>query len=151
PGVPAGWRFQLRSRRHRPVVPNAVAFRDGRRRDRTVDADCQPARAAPALQPTSRSEDRGCSCHPVPMQIVAGILWQIDGDQGDTRVGAATHMVNPKARPCDEAMIRSTRGAADCARRQKRWVLAASVLASTMAFVDESVVNVALPRMQTDL
>ena len=60
-------------------------------------------------------------------------------------------MVNPKARPCDEAMIRSTRGAADCARRQKRWVLAASVLASTMAFVDESVVNVALPRMQTDL
>jgi EmrB/QacA subfamily drug resistance transporter len=60
-------------------------------------------------------------------------------------------MVNPKARPCGEAMIRSTRGTLDCARAQKRWVLAASVLASTMAFVDESVVSVALPRMQTDL
>ncbi len=60
-------------------------------------------------------------------------------------------MINPKARPCDEALIRSTRGASDCARQQKRWVLTASVLASTMAFVDESVVSVALPRMQTDL
>src|SRR5471030_1459182 len=35
--------------------------------------------------------------------------------------------------------------------RQKRWVLVCAVLASTMAFVDESVVNVALPRMETDL
>jgi EmrB/QacA subfamily drug resistance transporter len=60
-------------------------------------------------------------------------------------------MVNPKARPCGEAVIRSTRGVLDCARRQKRWVLTGSVLASTMAFVDESVVSVALPRMQTDL
>lgn len=60
-------------------------------------------------------------------------------------------MVNPKARPCGEAIIRSTGVTLDCARRQKRWVLTASVLASTMAFVDESVVNVALPRMQTDL
>src|SRR5262245_31877443 len=60
-------------------------------------------------------------------------------------------MVNPKARPCGEAIIRSTSGRLDCARHQKRWVLTASVLASTMAFVDESVVSVALPRMQTDL
>src|SRR5471030_1425857 len=35
--------------------------------------------------------------------------------------------------------------------RQKRWVLVCAVLASTMAFVDESVVNVALPRMEADL
>src|SRR4029453_17303335 len=63
----------------------------------------------------------------------------------------ANQMVNPKARPCGEAIIRSTGVTLDCARRQKRWVLTASVLASTMAFVDESVVNVALPRMQTDL
>jgi MFS family permease len=34
---------------------------------------------------------------------------------------------------------------------QKRWVLICAVLASTMAFVDESVVNVALPRMEADL
>jgi EmrB/QacA subfamily drug resistance transporter len=35
--------------------------------------------------------------------------------------------------------------------QQKHWVLICAVLASTMAFVDESVVNVALPRMETDL
>ena len=35
--------------------------------------------------------------------------------------------------------------------RQKRWVLICAVLASTMAFVDESVVTVALPRMEADL
>jgi len=34
---------------------------------------------------------------------------------------------------------------------QRRWVLICAVLASTMAFVDESVVNVALPRMEADL
>ena len=60
-------------------------------------------------------------------------------------------MINLKARPCDEAAIAATHGTIDCGRRQKRWVLTASVLASTMAFVDESVVNVALPRIQIDL
>ena len=60
-------------------------------------------------------------------------------------------MINPKSRPCDEAAIAATHGSVDCGRRQKRWVLTAAVLASTMAFIDESVVNVALPRMQTDL
>jgi EmrB/QacA subfamily drug resistance transporter len=34
---------------------------------------------------------------------------------------------------------------------QKRWVLICAVLASTMAFVDESVVTIALPRMEADL
>lgn len=37
-----------------------------------------------------------------------------------------------------------------CAAR-KSWVLAAAVLGSTLAFVDESVVNVALPRIESDL
>ncbi len=59
-------------------------------------------------------------------------------------------MTNPKARPCDEAVIRSV-PAAGCARNQKRWILAVSVLTSTMAITDESVVNVALPSIQTDL
>ena len=60
-------------------------------------------------------------------------------------------MSNLKARPCDEVAIRSSRGEPACARRQQRWVLAAAVLGSTMAFVDESVVNVALPRIESDL
>src|SRR3989442_1290307 len=60
-------------------------------------------------------------------------------------------MSNLKARPCDEVTIRSSRGEPACARQQQRWVLAAAVLGSTMAFVDESVVNVALPKIESDL
>ncbi|HEV7671775.1 MAG TPA: MFS transporter [Thermoanaerobaculia bacterium] len=60
-------------------------------------------------------------------------------------------MINPKARPCDEGTIRSVRPTADCAASRKKWVLAVTVLASTMAFIDESVVNVALPAIEADL
>jgi EmrB/QacA subfamily drug resistance transporter len=56
-----------------------------------------------------------------------------------------------KARPCDELVIRSTPSAAPCAKRQQRWVLIAAVLGSSMAFIDSSVVNVALPKMESDL
>ena len=60
-------------------------------------------------------------------------------------------MINPKARPCGEAAIRSTPVAAPCSTSAKPWVLAATILASTIAYVDESVVNVALPAIETDL
>lgn len=53
--------------------------------------------------------------------------------------------------PCDEAVIRAGTIALDCAERSKPWVLAATILGSSMAFVDSSVVNVALPAIQTDL
>jgi len=59
-------------------------------------------------------------------------------------------LANPKAFPCDEGVIRSSPGVPACANR-KSWVLAAAVLGSTMAFIDESVVNVALPRIEGDL
>src|SRR5437868_13236604 len=55
------------------------------------------------------------------------------------------------ARPCDELLIRSTATAAPCAKRQQSWVLAACVLGSSMAFIDSSVVNVALPKMESEL
>jgi EmrB/QacA subfamily drug resistance transporter len=60
-------------------------------------------------------------------------------------------MTTLKARPCDELIIRSTPSAEPCAKRRQAWVLAACVLGSSMAFIDSSVVNVALPRMETDL
>ncbi|HXU34622.1 MAG TPA: MFS transporter [Thermoanaerobaculia bacterium] len=60
-------------------------------------------------------------------------------------------MINPKARPCEEGILRSVRSTADCAPNRKKWVLAVTVLASTMAFIDESVVNVALPAIEADL
>ena len=68
-----------------------------------------------------------------------------------SRTTSAYHMINPKPRPCEELLAQSARGRAACTRHQKPWVLAATVLGSTMAYVDESVVNVALPVMERDL
>src|SRR5262249_57663242 len=39
----------------------------------------------------------------------------------------------------------------DCAASAKLWVLLATILASSIAYVDESIVNVALPAIETDL
>jgi MFS family permease len=47
--------------------------------------------------------------------------------------------------------IRSSRGSADCTARERRWVRAAAILASVIAYIDESVVNVALPAIAKDL
>src|SRR5882672_9493727 len=60
-------------------------------------------------------------------------------------------MINPRARPCDQGAIRSVRDTSTCLEHQKRWVLTVTILASTMAYIDESVVNVALPAIETDL
>ena len=59
-------------------------------------------------------------------------------------------MITARARPCEAEAIRSARGDA-CTARQQRWVLAATILASTIAYVDELVVNVALPAIGRDL
>ena len=52
--------------------------------------------------------------------------------------------------PCDEAAILA--GDADCAPAPRgRWVLAATILGSSLAFIDSTVVNVALPALQSAL
>src|SRR2546421_12301691 len=53
--------------------------------------------------------------------------------------------------PCDENVIRSRPAAAPCSKSRGRWVLAATILASSMAFIDGTVVNVALPALQSNL
>src|SRR6476469_8422449 len=53
--------------------------------------------------------------------------------------------------PCDENVIRSRPAAAPCSKASGRWVLAATILASSMAFIDSTVVNVALPALQSNL
>src|SRR5213592_1537786 len=53
--------------------------------------------------------------------------------------------------PCDESIIRSRLASAPCSKVAGRWVLAATTLASSMAFIDGTVVNVALPALQTNL
>jgi EmrB/QacA subfamily drug resistance transporter len=52
--------------------------------------------------------------------------------------------------PCDEGVIRAGR-VSGCAERARPWVLATTILGSAMAFIDGSVVNVALPAIQSDL
>lgn len=53
--------------------------------------------------------------------------------------------------PCDEAVIRSVSAGAPCRAEVGPWILAATVLGSSMAFLDSTVVNVALPALQTSL
>src|SRR5713226_2095051 len=51
--------------------------------------------------------------------------------------------------PCDEAAMRSSGIEVPCRTEAKPWILAATILGSSMAFIDGTVVNVALPAMQT--
>jgi EmrB/QacA subfamily drug resistance transporter len=53
--------------------------------------------------------------------------------------------------PCDEGVVSTTSATAPCMSRSEPWILAATVLGSSMAFIDGTVVNVALPILQRDL
>lgn len=61
-------------------------------------------------------------------------------------------MIDGHKAPCDEGVIQS--GADEqtaCAERDRPWVLAATILGSSLAFIVGSVVNVALPAIQRGL
>ena len=60
-------------------------------------------------------------------------------------------MIGLAKAPCDEGVIRAAAATSDCAERSKPWVLAATILGSSLAFIDGSVVNVALPAIQSSL
>src|SRR5271170_8054145 len=53
--------------------------------------------------------------------------------------------------PCDEGVVRSLHSEAPCAAQARRWILAATILGSSMAYIDGTVVNVALPALQASL
>src|SRR5438093_12808211 len=54
--------------------------------------------------------------------------------------------------PCDEGVIIARKPATtQCGKIQRRWTLAATILGSSMVFIDGTVVNVALPALQTKL
>jgi len=59
-------------------------------------------------------------------------------------------MANIARPPCDEAAIRS-RSCALADTKNGAWILAATILGSSMAFIDGTVVNVALPALQSAL
>src|SRR5450631_3171333 len=52
--------------------------------------------------------------------------------------------------PCESAAALDVASDPSCAGRG-RWVLAATILGSSMAFIDGTVVNIALPALQADL
>jgi EmrB/QacA subfamily drug resistance transporter len=53
--------------------------------------------------------------------------------------------------PCDEGLIRAKTLGAPCLQTSRPWVLAATILGSSMAFIDSTAVNVALPALQSNL
>src|SRR5438552_4552435 len=60
-------------------------------------------------------------------------------------------MANIVREPCDEGIILARKAVAPCTKSKGRWILAATILASSMAFIDGTVVNVALPFLQKNL
>jgi MFS family permease len=50
--------------------------------------------------------------------------------------------------PCDEAVMRSAGAAVPCGAEGRTWILVATILGSSMAFIDSTVINVALPALQ---
>src|ERR671932_2238327 len=53
--------------------------------------------------------------------------------------------------PCDEGVIRSKGAKSPCTPNVTPWVLAATILGSSMAFIDETAIPVALPAIQESL
>src|SRR6202166_1154810 len=51
--------------------------------------------------------------------------------------------------PCDEAAIRTGDVAVPCGAKPRPWILAATILGSSMAFIDSTIVNVAAPKLQS--
>lgn len=60
-------------------------------------------------------------------------------------------MIDGHKQPCDEGVMRAEAEATPCAEAAKPWVLVATILGSSLAFIVGSVVNVALPAIQQDL
>ena len=60
-------------------------------------------------------------------------------------------MANFLRQPCDEGVIRSGLASGPRPPTSGRWILAATILGSSMAFIDGTVVNVALSALQLDL
>src|SRR2546427_2725833 len=53
--------------------------------------------------------------------------------------------------PCDEGVISAKKSVSPCGKAQGRWILAATILGSSMSFIDGTVVNGALPALQANL
>jgi EmrB/QacA subfamily drug resistance transporter len=50
--------------------------------------------------------------------------------------------------PCDDTVIQSGQKGSPVSEERRKWILAATIIGSSMAFIDSTVVNVALPALQ---
>jgi MFS family permease len=71
-----------------------------------------------------------------------------------TASASRTHRIDLQANysmkaPCEELSIHSKRQSTPCAAHAGPWILAATILGSSMAFIDSTVVNVAAPKLQS--
>jgi EmrB/QacA subfamily drug resistance transporter len=57
-------------------------------------------------------------------------------------------MIGAAPAPCDRGIAESTRASGDAPPRSRPWILAATILGSSMVFIDGTVVNVAVPTIQ---
>ena len=60
-------------------------------------------------------------------------------------------MANIGRPPSDEGVVRASRASAHCTLASAPWVLAATIIGSAMAFIDDTITNVALPHIQERL
>ncbi len=60
-------------------------------------------------------------------------------------------MTHITKQPCDDGVMQSAPSYQSCSRWAKPWVLTATILGSSMAMIDGTVVNVALPAIQSSL
>jgi EmrB/QacA subfamily drug resistance transporter len=60
-------------------------------------------------------------------------------------------MANIVRQPCDEGVIASRPAVTPCDKAAGPWILAVTILGSSMAFIDGSAVNLALPALQKNL
>jgi EmrB/QacA subfamily drug resistance transporter len=60
-------------------------------------------------------------------------------------------MISNTKLPCEEGVVLSRPEVKDCGRLTGKWVLAASVLGSSLTFIDGTAVNVVLPVLQREL
>src|SRR5262245_25048269 len=72
-------------------------------------------------------------------------------DGGATPVACHRGTLMSSRGPCDDTAVRLAVGQRPCAPSARKWVLAATILGSTMAFVDGTLVNVSLPAIQSRL
>jgi EmrB/QacA subfamily drug resistance transporter len=74
-----------------------------------------------------------------------------DGDSRRKQCETEYVMAGVVRQPCDEGVIRATGARSACTPGAAPWVLAATILGSSMAFIDETAVTVALPAIQSAL